>query len=143
MISINATLIIQVINFLVLVFIINRIMFRPVAKLIDERTQFISKAKTEIEDLAAETEKLKKEFTAMQNDARRNAAQEKSELRGAAMAEADKFIEDSRAEVSSIREEAEKEAEKEYSKTRPLLGAEAASLAGEIIQKVIGRRIEA
>ena len=39
MISINATLIVQVIQFLIFVFILNRLMFRPLLKVIDEHHQ--------------------------------------------------------------------------------------------------------
>ncbi|KMY68896.1 hypothetical protein AAU61_04795 [Desulfocarbo indianensis] len=37
MISINATLIVQIINLLVLIFILNRLMYRPIKKIVAER----------------------------------------------------------------------------------------------------------
>lgn len=143
MISINATLVLQVIQFLILVFILNRLMIQPTLKVIQKRGGFIEKTKEEIKGIELETERLREEFINIQDNARSEAAHERANLRTAGMNEADGFMEESRAQVQSIKAEAEKEAEKEIEQTKPLLNNEAAALAGEIIVKVIGRRVEA
>ncbi|MFZ7110107.1 MAG: hypothetical protein ACOWYE_00355 [Desulfatiglandales bacterium] len=143
MISINATLVVQIIHFLILVFILNRLMIRPILKLIDERTEYIQKTKDEIVTLELETERFREELVSVQNDARKGAALERDQLRRLGLQEADQSLEESLAQVSSIRSKADIEAEKEVRKTQPLLLNEAIVLAEEIIERVIGRRIAA
>jgi F-type H+-transporting ATPase subunit b len=141
MISINATLVVQVIQFLILVFILNRLMIQPILKMIDERALFIEKSKTEIDDIERETDRLRREFFSVQDDAKRNATEERNQLRSLGMNEADAFLEDSREKIALIRSEADGEAMKEIEKTQPLLRDEASVLADDIIERVIGRRI--
>lgn len=143
MISINATLVVQVINFLVLAFILNRLMFQPILKLINERSQHVETTKNEIKDVELETERLKNEYLSQQSNARKDAAQERSQIKSTAATKAEEFINDSRKQVASVRMEADKEAEKKLNKERPLLNHEAMTLADDITEKVIGRRIGA
>jgi F-type H+-transporting ATPase subunit b len=143
MISINATLVLQVIHFLVLVFVLNRLMLQPLLRLIDERTQYIVNTKTEIENLEEETARLRDEFVAKETDARIEATQERAQLRSMGISETEEVLNTSRKEVASIRAEADQKAEKEFRKTQPFLDGQAAVLAEEIVEKVIGRRIQA
>ncbi|MCP4001475.1 MAG: F0F1 ATP synthase subunit B', partial [Gammaproteobacteria bacterium] len=51
MISINATLVVQLIHFLLLLFIMNRLMLQPLLKLIREREDYTKRTKSEIKEL--------------------------------------------------------------------------------------------
>ena len=141
MISINATLILQVIHFLILVFILNRLMLKPILKVTHERAEHLDNRKREIQNIEEETDRLKKEYLSIKETARREAIQERSQLRNLGMAETEEAIDGSRKEVSSIRVQADKRADEEAEKARPALFEEAEMLAEEIIEAVIGRRI--
>ena len=84
MISINATLVVQIIHFLILVFILNRLMFKPILKKIEERKEYVEKTKGEINDLDQEAERLKKKFISEQVNARKDAFVLRDELRNQA-----------------------------------------------------------
>lgn len=142
MISINATLFVQVIQFLILVFILNRVMFRPILKVIRERNLYIKKRRNDIGNLEEETIRLRDEYLSRKTDARKKAAQARSEIRNAGIEKAEEFECDSRKQVAVIKTEADKEAKAEVERTMPLLQGEAATLADEIIERVIGRRME-
>lgn len=141
MISINATLVLQLLHFLILVFVLNRILFRPILKVIDERTTYIETTTHEIKDLEVETELLRQKHVSLQNEARKNATLERTQIRGLGITEAEKTVSEVRQEISSIRATADKEAERQLEKTLPMLQGEAAKLADEIFEKVVGRRI--
>jgi len=143
MISINETLLVQLIHFLVLLFIMNRLMLQPLLKLIREREAFAINTKSEIKDIEVKIGQLKEDFVSKGNDARRDAARERSEMMDVGMAEAEGFLDTSRKEVATIRNKADKEVEDEVSNTQPLLEGQAASLVGGIIEKIIDRRVEA
>jgi len=141
MISINATLILQVVHIFILILILNRIMFRPILKLTMERKQYFSSAKDEIKELLLETERLREEFESVQRDARRDASREAEKIRGTGMTLAQDQIEESKKTVSSIRAEAEADADNETGKARPHLPGEARTLADEITERLMGRRM--
>ncbi len=143
LITINATLFLQVVHFLILVFILNRIMLRPVLKLVNDRESYTDNTKNEIEELELKTEQLKVEFISRENAARKDATEERADVRGLGMTKAEEFISESRKRVASIRVKASKEVEAEVNEVQPMLKDQAASLVGEIAEQIIGRRITA
>jgi F-type H+-transporting ATPase subunit b len=143
MVSINATLVFQVIQLLVLIFILNRILFRPILKLTIERDSFLEKSKLDMRNMESEVERLKKVFLSKEADARKRASREGMDLKNAAMMEVEKMMDESSMSAVSIRAEAEQIARKQLETTRPLLEGEAKILADDIVNRVIGRRLEA
>lgn len=141
MISINATLLVQVIHFLILVFILNRLMIQPVLKMIEDRKEYLEKTRREITDLEQDAERLKEEFESVQQNARMEALHKRNELRSQAFNETEEFLKVSQEKVTSIREEADRKADEQIEKTQPFLRDEAKMLAEEIIQRMVGRRI--
>lgn len=140
MISINATLILQVMNIIILIYILNRLMFRPILKLTRERVEYFRTTKNEIKKIGLETERLKEEFVSVQRDARKDASDEAAQIRGQGKTVADEHLEESKKIVGGIRDDAEKEAEEKSAKTRPFLKDEALTLADEISERLVGRR---
>lgn len=143
MISINATLLVQLIHFLLLLFIMNRLMLQPLLKVIREREAYTVNTKSEIKEIEVKIGQLKEQFIAKENDARKDAARERTDILNVGLNEADGFLNKSREEVSVIRKQAEKEVEAEVTKTQPLLADQASTLVSGIMEKIIGRRIEA
>ena len=143
MVSINATLVFQVIQLLVLIFILNRIMFRPILKLTTERDSFLEKSRLDMRNMESEVERLKEVFLSKEADARKRASRQGLDLKNAAMTEVEKLMEESSNYAASIRTEAEEIAQKQVEMTRPLLEGQAKILADDIVNRVIGRRLEA
>lgn len=143
MISINATLLAQVIHFLILMFILNRLMFQPLLKLMRERREYTKETSNRIKSIEEDTERLREEFISKENDARKGATKERTEYRGVGIEEGKELVEESRKEAESIKSQTDKEIEEEVSKTLSQINEEAALLAGEITERVIGRRISA
>ncbi len=143
MISINVTLIVQVLQFLILAFILNRLMFRPLLKAINERESYTEKTKGEIKDFELKIGQLKEAFISKESAARKDAAKERSDLKEGSIAKAEGFMGESRKEVASIRGKTAKEVEEEINKAQPLLHDQAALLVDEMTEQIIGRRITA
>ena len=142
MISINATLVIQVIHFLILVYILNRLIFRPILKLMDARDEHNEKTKKGVDEALDKTEELKKRCVSQVHQARTDATQERTELRETGIAETKELLERSKEETAAIRAETDKEAKKEIEMTRPLMHDQVIVLAEGIIEKLLGRRLE-
>ena len=141
MISINATLVVQLIHFLLLLFIMNRLMLQPLLKLIQAREEFTTRTKSETKDLEVRIEQLKEEFVSKEEGARKEAAHDRSEITNVGMSEAEGYLNQSREAVSTIRQETARDVEAELTNTRPLLDDEASSLVEGIMEKIIGRRV--
>lgn len=141
MISINATLLLQVIQFLILMFILNRLMLRPILKIIQERAAHTESTKHKAVQLEKKIEALQTEIKKREADARKRAAEERFNIRNAGMGEAQLVLGESQKEVASIRATAEAEADREAAQTKPHLKDEAAALVDVIIERVIGRKV--
>jgi F-type H+-transporting ATPase subunit b len=106
-------LIFQVINFLLLLYLANRFLFKPVLKLLDERQARISKGLEDAESAARDRELARAEREAALDEARKESQ--------AMIARATKIAEDSRAEMVA---EARAEAEKVTARARDEINAE-------------------
>lgn len=137
------TLILQLLQFLLLIWILNRLMFRPLLRLINDRDQHIEKIKQDVENMERETIDLTNKSMAMEKDARLNAGEERARLKQEANSQSDLIFEDTRKEIEQIMGEAEKEIDDQVEKAKGFLRREAAEIADEIIEKVMGRRVEA
>jgi len=143
MVSINATLVFQVVQLLVLIFILNRIMFRPILKLTTERDSFLEKSKVDMRNMESEVERLRGVFLSKESDARKRASREGLDLKNAAMTEVERILEESSKSAAAIRSEAEQVARAQIETTKPLLAGEAEILADDIVGRIIGRRLGA
>lgn len=141
MISINATLIIQLINFLIIVFILNKILFRPILKLLAERDDLIEGTKVRAVELKEKGEEKLLEYNQALDQARRKASESQAEVRKEALAAADTMIQSAMAEeqkiIAQIREEIKAEAEK----ARMDLKAQAETISNEVSLKILGRMV--
>jgi F-type H+-transporting ATPase subunit b len=143
MVSINATLVFQVVQLLVLIFILNRIMFRPILKLTTERDSFLEKSKIDMRNMESEVERLRGVFLSKESDARKRASRQGLDLKNAAMTEVERILEESSKSAAAIRSEAEQLARAQIEITKPLLPGEAEILADDIVGRIIGRRLGA
>jgi F-type H+-transporting ATPase subunit b len=141
MISINATLILQVIHFLILVFILNRLMLRPLSRIIAERGTHIENEKKQLGDLEIQTKEIVEKCVSIERDARRSADEESSRLKKEANESADKLFEDAREEIAGIRNETQRTIDEKLNEAQKYLKDEATGLADELMERIIGRRM--
>jgi F-type H+-transporting ATPase subunit b len=105
----------HLLNFLLLLFILSRILYRPVVKMLDERAARIRESMELAERVKEQAARAEEEFRARVEEARREAAQIReqatqnaarivAEARAQAQAEADKILERTRAELQRERE---------------------------------------
>jgi F-type H+-transporting ATPase subunit b len=110
-------LLFQVVNFLLLLYLLNRFLFKRVFALLDERQQRISKGLEDAEAAARDREAARAEREAALADARKEAAEllanaqkiaedSRREITETARAEADKLTERAREEIAGERDRA-------------------------------------
>ena len=80
LISINETLVFQVISFLIFLFIINRVMFRPLRNVMAERDRHIENLKKDTQDAQKKFESITDRISEQESAARKEALKAKEKL---------------------------------------------------------------
>ena len=104
LITINGTLFHQLIAFLIFLFVINRIMFRPLQGVMSERESFLEKIKQDTADKAHELERLNLEIKTLESQVRQEAFGIRQELEEGGAQEASAIIKSTRQEIESSKE---------------------------------------
>jgi F-type H+-transporting ATPase subunit b len=141
LISINETVIIQLISFLIFLFIINRVMIRPLQNVMSERESHVENIKLNITEVENDLEELGLQIQAEESAVRQSALEMKQELEQAGDAEAAGIFDATKKEIDGIREKADRQIEAQLSEARKSLQAEAENLAQNIMEKVLSRRL--
>lgn len=84
MISINVTFFIQMVNVLILVFLMNLFLYRPIRRFVAQRNQFVAEQREAIEGAEAETAGAIREFDARIVEARKKGREKIQEIKTAA-----------------------------------------------------------
>jgi len=141
LISINATMFHQLIAFLVFLFIINRIMFRPLRSVMGERESFMEKIRLDTVDATKEFERLTANLKAKESTVRAEAQDVRCAIEEQGGREAGEILESARQEISSIKAKVETEVNAQIAQARKKLRQEAETLAVNIMEKMLDRRL--
>ena len=141
LISINETLFIQLISFLIFLFLINRIMFRPLRGEMNKRDALLDKLRQDIISAGDNLEGLNTQLKERESEVRTEAMGLKMKLEEEGACEASGINEAARNDVMAIKAKAEAEVEKEILEARKFLQKESEVLALGIMEKVLDRRL--
>ena len=141
LISINETLVVQLISFLIFLFIINRIMFRPLRESMAEREHYIEGIRHEIKDAERKLEAILLETKEQDAAVRRAGHEVTAELEKQGSAEALKIIAGVRQEIVSLGEKNRKEIKARVAEARKSITVEAEQLSLSIMERVLDRRL--
>src|SRR5579871_6187035 len=127
------------INFLILLWILQRFLYKPVLKMLDDRSTRIRESLAQAEAARAETSRLQDESRGILDEARRqgqtvlananqNAERIMAEARQLAQAEGDRLIERARSEIARERDQA-------FQELRQEIAGLAVAAAGRVINR--------
>jgi F-type H+-transporting ATPase subunit b len=141
LISLDKSLIVQVINFLILLVILQRLFYKPFLAKMGERTQAIQKSLDEAQAARAEATRQQEE-----NETRLRAAHaEAAAIRAQAMKEASeeqkRLVEAARAESQRLVESAKAQMDADVRRAREELRREVADLATAVAEKLVRRSL--
>jgi F-type H+-transporting ATPase subunit b len=139
LISINETLIFQVISFLIFLFIINRIMFRPLRKVMHERETYIENVQNDIVTAQIQSEDLTNQIKAQEKDVKSEAFKQKVRLEASGSQQAAEIMESARQEINTLRAKAKKDVDARIAAARKHVQKESEDLAKHIIETVLSR----
>ncbi len=141
LISINETLLVQMVSFLIFLFIINRLMFRPLKEVMNERESHIDNVKNEIQEAENELERMNRRIREQESVVKEEAFGIKKELEEAGSREAGRIFKTVREEIAEKKKKAEKEIDSQIEASRKQIETEAEALSIAIIEKILERRL--
>ena len=141
LISINATLFFQLISFLIFLFIINRLMFRPLRNVMDERDNHIDKIQQDIVDTKNEFENLTNQLQQQESAVKGEAFKLQKEIEDTGQQKAAEILNSAIQEIETLKDRAQKAVDTQISEARKDAIRESEALAVSIIEKVLDRRL--
>ena len=141
LISINETLIVQIISFLIFLYIINRIMFKPLRSIMADRENRIISIQQDIVAADNKLDDLTDQIGVQESAVKMEAFAQKAKLEEAGGRQADEIIGATRKEIEAARQKAQKEVEIQILEAKKLIKKESESLAESVMEKLLDRRL--
>jgi F-type H+-transporting ATPase subunit b len=141
-INLDLTLVIQMVNFVVLLLILNRFLYKPVLNILDERKGRIQESEKNVRELGEETARQWEAYEKQLQEARLSATAERERLKGEGLEAERKLLDEVRTEAARAVEEARGQLQTEMTKAKDALRAQADGLAVDIAQKILGRSLQ-
>ena len=141
MISLNWTLILQFINFIVLLYLLNRILFRPLRAVMEKRRETIEGSHARARDLQADIDDKMTRYQQQLTEAKKLANDERAQLRKVAHEEETTMIDTAQANAGARMDQIRKLVARESSEASQTLKQESSSLAQQIATKILGRSL--
>ena len=140
LISINETLIVQVVGFLIFLFVINRIMFRPLRNVMSDRDIHIERIKRDITQGQKEVASITSQIQEQETATRKEALALKDDLEATGSQQAKEIFESVKKEITADRKKVQQEIELRIAEERKAVKKESEALALNIIEKMLDRR---
>jgi len=139
LISINFTLFVQIAHFLVLVWIMNRILIRPMVRHLEEKERILNERQANITRLEEEARDRDQSYRERLAEAYRTANAERENMLTQARAEAKQRAEKAGSEAKGIIERIRQEITSSLAESRQALEAQKDALAEQLAAAYVGR----
>ncbi|UYN88840.1 MAG: F0F1 ATP synthase subunit B [Anaerolineales bacterium] len=136
-------LLVQIFNFLILFVVLRKMVFAPIAKMLEARREKINKGLEDARIAAEARENAEKEAERLLSEARTKAAGEAREVTARAEAQAKEIIKDAEAKAGKAREAALAEVDQERVRVLGEVRGQVGALAVAAAQKLIGEALDA
>jgi len=140
-VSLDYSLGIQIVNFLLLIFILNVLLYKPILGLIDKRKKQFEDSETEIRRLQKTVEGKMAAYEEKLHQAKAAAVEQKNEIIRQGAEEAKTVIDAVRAEIPEMMERFQARMDGEIGAAKKILTDHSQQLSVEITEKILGRRL--
>jgi len=140
-VSLDYSLGIQIVNFLLLIFILNLLLYKPILGMIDRRKKQLENSKNEIQRLQESVEQKMAAYEEKLRQAKAAAVEQKNEIIAQGAEQARTVIEAVRAELPGVMEHFHVQTDREIAAARGILTDQSQKLSVEIAEKLLGRSL--
>jgi F-type H+-transporting ATPase subunit b len=140
LITINHTLFVQLASFLLLLFLLNRIMFRPLRQIMSEREALLNGMADDISSAEQSYTDIGHQIESQENAARREASRLRDDIEASGQQSAAAVIDQARQQINALKAKAKEETAAKVLAARQEIEREAAAISDQMIASVLGRR---
>ncbi len=141
LITINGTLVIQILSFLTLMFILRRIMIRPLSEVMLQRKEYINGLSGDIDDAESQMETISSQLKNRESAIRAEANELRKKLEASGSQRAAELLAAVKEEVSALKSKTERDVSEQIAEAKKYLKAESEILANQIMENILDRRI--
>ena len=141
MITIDITVVIQIINILILIVVMNAILYKPVRTVLAKRKEKLDELANSIETFKKNAELRKEEISRKLNNARSKAKEEIEKARSDAQAETAESLSQVRHETTAHKTTQLEEIKKQFTDAQQQLSGQIDTFASDMAAKILGRSI--
>ncbi len=141
MIEINFTLLIQAFNFFLLLIILNKILYKPILKILEEREQRIDGQQQQAKKIIEDGQVLHADYNKKLYNAKIEAMNTKNAARNAASEQANGIIDASRKKAEEIINQMQQQMASELIQAKKELEPELSVMSATIAQQILGRKV--
>lgn len=141
MIELDWTLFVQILNFLVLVFLLNMVLFRPIRKILRDRQARLAMFEEDISGLANNRQGILGEVEEQLTTARREGLSLREKLRLEGSQAESSLLEQVKQEVDAEWTKVEAKIKEDVAKAREALKAQVQEFATALATKILGRSL--
>ena len=143
MIDINATLLAQMLNFLLLVILLRVFAYKPIVKILKEREEKIANSIKQADDDAAKAQATLKEYQDQLAGARLKAQDIMDTAEKRANEEHETSIQATKSEIEQMKQAAQQEIQRERAQAVEKLKGEVIALSVAAAEKIVSKKIDA
>ena len=141
MITIDLTMVIQIVNILVLIVVLNAVLYKPVRTILAQRKEKLAELKDEIDTFKKNTALRQDEINRKLSDARSRAKEELDKAKSAAQASTAESLAAARQETTTDKNTQLEEIQKQFAEAQQQLKGQIDSFASDMATKILGRSV--
>jgi F-type H+-transporting ATPase subunit b len=141
MISINVTFFIQIVNVLVLLFLMNLFLYRPIRRIVAQRNQFVAEQRQGIEQAENESLAALEKFALSIQEARKQGREKIQEFKAAAYDEEKGLLQAATDQAGKQVQVTRMTIQSDIRKAREQLSGQINAFSIELAQKILGRNL--
>jgi F-type H+-transporting ATPase subunit b len=136
------TLLIQMVLFLILIFVLNILLYKPILAIIERRKKQLEESENEIKLFNESVEKRVADYEEKLKQAKIKGSELKKEIIQEGVNQAKNIVDVVRNEIPVITREFQQKMDKEVEKAKLILDSHSKELSLEIARKVLGRPVQ-
>jgi len=141
MISVDYSLFIQIANFLLLLFLLNIILYRPIRKILGKRSDEMNSFQSMIDDFLSKSTRCEKDLEENKGAARKEGFEEKENFKKEGLEEEKGVLQEAVTKAEEEVNQAKEEIELKITDVRQSLEDEVALFSKDLAEKILGRSI--
>ena len=141
MISVDYSLFIQIANFLLLLFLLNIILYRPIRRILGKRSDEMNSFQSMINDFLSKATQCENDLEANKVAARKEGFEEKENFKKEGLEEEKGMLQKAIAEAEEEVKQSKQDIELKMADVRQSLEDEVADFSKELAEKILGRSI--